>query len=118
MHNELGKAGEELAANYLIENGFKILEKNWKNRFEEIDLIATKDDFLVIVEVKTRSSMAFGGTNDFVGLKKQRNLINAAEAYIISRNSNLETRFDIISIHLTGDKNVIDHVQHAFSPFD
>ena len=117
-HNQTGKTGEELAAIYLEEKGFEILEKNWRNRFKEIDIIAKKDDLLVIVEVKTRSTMAFGTPADFVGLKKQRNLINAAEAYIFAKNSDLETRFDIVSILLQGDRNVIEHIEWAFSPFD
>jgi len=117
-HNETGKKGEDLAAEYLTSIGFEILERNWKNRFEEIDLIALDKELLVIVEVKTRSSLAFGKPEESVGLRKQRLLVNAAEAYIQKSNSNRETRFDIISVIISGQSHSFQHIKHAFSPFD
>ncbi|MET0945038.1 MAG: YraN family protein, partial [Flavobacterium sp.] len=59
-HNELGKEGEKLAAKYLQENGYEILDRNWTFQKAEIDIIAQKDNYLAIVEVKTRSSLDFG----------------------------------------------------------
>ncbi len=117
-HNETGKKGEDLAADFLQNEGFQILERNWKNRFEEIDIIAIENDLLVIVEVKTRSSIAFGKPEESVGLRKQRLLVNAAEAYIKKYNSERETRFDIISVVTNGTGANIQHIRHAFSPFD
>ena len=117
-HNDLGKLGEKLAAEFLTKNGYSILEQNWRNRFEEIDIIATIDQFLVIVEVKTRSNLHFGKPEDAVSLKKQRLLVNAAEVYINQKNSNLETRFDIISIVAQDENPAISHILWAFSPFD
>ena len=117
-HNELGKLGEQLATDYLIEKGYTILEQNWRNRFEEIDIIASKDQYLIIVEVKTRSNLHFGNPEDAVSLKKQRLLVNAAEVYINQKNSNLETRFDIISIVAHEGNHAISHIMWAFSPFD
>lgn len=117
-HNLLGKRGEEIAAEWLQENGFVIQEKNWRNRFEEIDIIAIKDSELIIVEVKTRSSRAFGNPEDSVSLKKQRNLVNAADCYIKQNNSDLNTRFDIISILLSAGNSELTHIACAFSPFD
>jgi putative endonuclease len=117
-HNETGKKGEDLAADFLQNEGFQILERNWKNRFEEIDIIALENELLVIVEVKTRSSLAFGKPEESVGLRKQRLLVNAAEAYIKKYNSDLETRFDIISVVTNGTGANIQHIRHAFSPFD
>ena len=117
-HNETGKKGEDLAAEYLASIGFEILERNWKNRFEEIDLIAIDKELLVIVEVKTRSSLACGKPEESVGLRKQRLLVNAADAYIQKSNSNRETRFDIISVIINGQSHSFQHIKHAFSPFD
>jgi putative endonuclease len=117
-HNLLGKKGEDLAFEWLKENEFIILERNWRNRFEEIDIIAQKADELIIVEVKTRSSRAFGLPEDSVSLKKQRNLVNAAESYILSSDSDLDTRFDIISILISAGNVEITHIPYAFSPFD
>ena len=117
-HNETGKKGEDLAADFLQNEGFQILERNWKNRFEEIDIIALENDLLVIVEVKTRSSLAFGKPEESVGLRKQRLLVNAAEAYIKKYNSERETRFDIVSVVTNGTGANFQHIRHAFSPFD
>lgn len=117
-HNDLGKQGEELAAEWLKENGFEIQSLNWRNRFEEIDIIAIKDSQLIIVEVKTRTSRAFGNPEDSVSLKKQRNLVNAADCYIKENNSDLNTRFDIISILLSAGNSELTHIPNAFSPFD
>ena len=65
-HNELGKLGEELAVDFLQKNGYEILETNWVFQKAEIDIIAQKDNILVAVEVKTRSSIDFGLPQDFV----------------------------------------------------
>lgn len=117
-HNETGQRGENLAAEFLKENGFEILERNWRSRHEEIDIVAREKSELVIVEVKTRSVRNFGMPEESVTLRKQRNLVNAAEDYIRRKNSNLETRFDVLSVILQGEKSEIRHIRRAFSPFD
>jgi len=117
-HNETGRRGEDLALDYLKAQGYFIQERNWKNRHEEIDIIARDGQELVIVEVKTRSGLQFGRPEDSVSLRKQRNLVNAAEEYIRRKSSDLETRFDIISVILSGETSEIRHIRRAFSPFD
>jgi putative endonuclease len=117
-HNETGRRGEKLAVEFLRGNGFEILECNWRSRHEEIDIIARDRQELVIIEVKTRTAKSFGRPEEAVSLKKQRNLVNAAEDYIKRRNSQLETRFDILSIVFHGERSEIRHIQRAFSPFD
>ena len=97
-HNEFGKLGEEIAANYLIGKGYEILERNWRNRHKEIDIIAKDGEELVIVEVKTRKNDDYGEPFIAVSLQKQTRLICAANAYIFSHNLDCNTRFDIISI--------------------
>jgi putative endonuclease len=117
-HNETGHRGEEIALEFLKNQGFVIQEINWKNRHEEIDIIALEGQELVIVEVKTRSGLQFGRPEESVSFRKQKNLVNAAEEYIRRKSSDLETRFDIISVLLRGESTEIRHIRRAFSPFD
>lgn len=120
-HNELGKKGEELAVNFLQENGYEIIERNWTFQKAEIDIIAQKDNFLAIVEVKTRSSLDFGDPQDFVKPKKIQLLIKAVNAYINDRemdfDDEIEVRFDIIAIHKNGESFAIEHLTDAFYHF-
>lgn len=116
LHNELGKLGEELAVKYLIEKGYKILERNWRNRHKEIDIVAMDGDELVIVEVKTRRNDDFGEPFLAVTRPKQRLLISAANSYIYRNGLDVSTRFDIISIVFKDDEPVIDHIEDAFLP--
>lgn len=116
-HNELGKIGEELAVDYLIKDGYDILETNWVFQKAEIDIIALKDNILAIVEVKTRSSADFGLPQEFVKPKKIQLLVKAVNEYIISNDLDLEARFDIISILKNKDEFVIEHLKEAFFHF-
>ncbi len=115
-HNELGKKGEDIAAQYLSEKGYEILERNWRNRHKEIDIIAKDGNELVIVEVKTRQNDEHGEPDLAVTRPKQTRLIYAANAYIFQNKLDFNTRFDIISIVFKDDKPVIDHIQDAFLP--
>ena len=115
-HNELGKSGEDHACEYLMGKGFKILEKNWRHHRDEVDLIATHNEQLVIIEVKTRSTLYFGEPQIFVTKKKQAFMIRAANAYIMAHNIHLETRFDIISVIISGNRASIKHIEDAFYP--
>jgi putative endonuclease len=116
-HNELGKKGEGLAVEYLQENGYKILDRNWTFQKAEIDIIATKENILAIVEVKTRSSLDFGLPQDFVNPKKIQLLVKAVNAYINDREIDFEVRFDIIAIHKNKESFVIEHLIDAFYHF-
>ena len=115
-HNDFGNLGEELAVDYLTGKGYKILERNWRNIHKEIDIIAKDGNFLVIVEVKTRQTDAYGAPDTAVTKRKQRMLIAAANAYITRNKLDVETRFDIISIILKGSEPVIEHIEDAFLP--
>ncbi|NTW32576.1 MAG: endonuclease [Bacteroidetes bacterium] len=115
-HNELGKKGEEMAKEYLIQKGYKILETNWRQGSYEIDIIASFKSFLVIAEVKTRCSNAFGEPEEFVNKQKQKFLIKAAGMYISRNNIVEEVRFDIISILTSGNNWKINHIEDAFYP--
>jgi putative endonuclease len=116
ISQNLGKSGEEEAVNYLKNEGFEILATNWRFKHLEVDIIAMHKDELVVIEVKSRSTDAFGEPEVFVSKQKQRNLIKAANAYINEVNFNGETRFDVISILQINQKLVVKHIQNAFYP--
>jgi putative endonuclease len=116
-HNELGKLGEELAVDFLQQNGYAILETNWVFQKAEIDIIAQKENVLAIVEVKTRSSIDFGLPQDFVKPKKIQLLVKAVNEYVISRDLDVDVRFDIIAINKEGADFNIDHIEEAFYYF-
>ena len=116
-HNELGKWGEEKAQEYLISKGYMIRHCNWRSGKNELDIVAEKDDMLVVVEVKMRSSNFFGNPEDFISNAKMKRTINAAHHYVCYQNINMETRFDIISILKTTEGHYqIEHIEDAFMP--
>lgn len=115
-HLELGKKGEDIAVKYLEERGFKILERNWRFHHKEVDIIAIENSFLVIVEVKTRSTADFGFPDEFVHDAKVDFLAEAAEQYVEVKDLDLEIRFDIVSITMKGDVPSIYHIREAFHP--
>ncbi len=116
-HNELGKLGEELAVEFLQKDGYTILETNWIFQKAEIDIIAQKENILAIVEVKTRSSLEFGLPQDFVKPKKIQLLVKAVNEYVISKDLDIDVRFDIIAVHKEGKSFVIEHLVDAFYHF-
>ncbi len=116
QHNEIGRKGEKLAAEYLLSKKYKIIKLNWRYKHKEIDIIAYDNDWLVIVEVKLRSTDYFGDPSEFVTKKKQRYLIEAAEAYLETIPSSPEVRFDIVSIIGSDGHFEIEHITDAFNP--
>ena len=114
---ELGKKGEEIAASYLITKGFRILERNWYWDHKEIDIIARQGDEIVIVEVKTREGDYFEEPWEAISNRKIRNLVEVAEAWLIKKHIDFETRFDVISIIFSDDVNyTLTHFPNAFIP--
>lgn len=116
-HNELGEKGEQLAVEYLQQKGYKILERNWRYKKAEVDIIALKEDILVPVEVKTRTSNYFGNPQDFVNLKKIQLLVEAINEYVVSKDLDVEVRFDIVAIIQNKNTTKIEHLQDAFLHF-
>ena len=117
QHNELGKKGESEAAEFLERNGYTIIQRNFVFQKAEIDIIARKDNILAIVEVKTRSSLDFGLPQDFVKPKKIQLLVKAVNEYVISKDLDVEVRFDIIAIHNNNKTFEIEHIEDAFYHF-
>ncbi len=115
-HNTLGDKGEELAFAYLVENKYRILERKWRYKHKEIDIIAFHEGVIIFVEVKTRTSDYWGNPEEAVNKKKQRFLIEAAEKYILEKDYDMESRFDIISIIIDEHDTQIEHIEEAFYP--
>lgn len=113
-HNEFGKQGEEAALRYLHANGYQVLERNYRYQHAEIDLVAQKGKMLIFVEVKSRSSTAFGNPEEFVSFTKVRLLKRVAEQYIFAKNWQHDIRFDIIAIVRVGGELKVKHIEDAF----
>lgn len=113
-HNELGKKGEQLAVDFLIENGYDIIERNYRFNKAEVDIIAQKKDVLAIIEVKTRSTADFGNPQDFVKPKQIKNLVKAVDEYVTVNSLDVEVRFDIIAIVKEKKEFKIEHLEDAF----
>lgn len=116
-HNDLGKLGEEMAVEFLQKEGYAILETNWVFQKAEVDIIAQKNGILAVVEVKTRSSIDFGLPQDFVNPKKIQLLVKAINEYVISKDLDVEVRFDIIALHKDGNAFKMEHLEDAFYYF-
>jgi putative endonuclease len=107
----IGHWGEEMAAHYLQERGYTILERNLRTAHGELDIVACKDNTIIFVEVKVRSSTAFGFPEEAVSPRKQAHLISAAEAYLARHPESPETwQFDIIAI--TRQAGVPPKIEH------
>ncbi|MEL6718209.1 MAG: YraN family protein [Bacteroidota bacterium] len=116
-HNEIGKQGEQIAVDFLAEQGYKILERNWRFSRAEVDIIAMHGEILVFFEVKTRSYTFFGEPESFVTEKKEAFLVDAAHVYMEQINHDWEIRFDIIGIVLKNEFSYeIRHFEDAFFP--
>jgi putative endonuclease len=112
----LGKAGEAEAVKFLENNGYEVLQKNWRFKKLEVDIIAKHHNVLVFAEVKARSTDVFGEPELFVTKQKQRFLIQAANEYIRLTDFNGEARFDIISVLQDNQNLVVKHIPNAFYP--
>lgn len=117
QHNELGKIGEELAAQHLLAKGYKIHIRNYQYERAEVDIIAQKDNLMVCVEVKTRNSDFFGDPQSFVTPSKIKQIVKAMNAYLEANDIELETRFDIIAVLKNKTTELVTHYEDAFYHF-
>lgn len=118
-HNDFGKKAEDLAVEYLQKNGYKILIRNFRFQKAEIDIIAEKDNLIIVTEVKARSTDVFMLPQEAVTKTKIRLIVSAANHYLEEFNKNQEVRFDIISVLPDEKKNlIIEHITDAFEAFD
>ncbi|GAB1446809.1 MAG: YraN family protein [Cyclobacteriaceae bacterium] len=109
-----GFEGEGLAISFLENKGYQLVVRNYRYKRSEIDLIVEKDNWLVFVEVKTRSSVAFGYPEEFVDEKKANKIMEGAENYIIENDWKGNVRYDVVAITLQGDEPEIVHFEDAF----
>lgn len=118
MHNQdFGKYGEQYAANYLEQQGYTILETNYRVSYAEVDLIVQKDETIIFVEVKTRSYDFYGSPEEFVTSKKQAMMVFAASQYCEKLEHEGEIRFDIIAIIKPKNQAPkVKHIEDAFFP--
>ena len=109
-----GLEGEELAAGFLAEKGYQILERNYRFGRYEVDIIARHGDTIVFVEVKSRKNINFGEPEIFVSRRKQAFLFTAANHYLVVNDLELESRFDIVSVWRENKTKQIKHLEGAF----
>ena len=109
-----GKEGEDLAASFLEQKGFRVLERNYRYKRSEIDLIVARGNWLVFVEVKARSSSAFGYPEEFVDYNKKKMIFIGADHYMNEKNWQGNVRYDIVAISLGYGNPEIHHVEDAF----
>ena len=113
--NETGRQGEIAAQKYLAENGYRVLETNWRFHRYEIDIVATNGEELIIAEVKTRSDNYLIAPEVAVDKGKIRRIVTAADAYARMKKIEMPVRFDIIClIKKETSYHVEDHIKDAF----
>jgi putative endonuclease len=100
-HNEFGKAGEQMAAEWLEQQGFQVISRNWKSGRYEVDIIACREGILHFIEVKSRHDDRFGKPEDWVDWKKGSHLLSAGEAFQYKYPKWKQVQYDILSILLT-----------------
>ena len=113
----LGQFGEEQAARYLRRRFYSIVERNYRCRFGEIDLIAKRGGILAFVEVKLRRDDAHGEAREFVTAQKQQRVLAAAQLWLSQHETNLQPRFDVIEVYAPQGENGpvrINHIENAF----
>ena len=113
----MGCKGEAEATRFLIQNNYSILEKNYRYRKAEVDLIVQKNNTLIAVEIKTRSTDFFGHPVLFLKPKQQQRIVEAVNYYVQQNNLDVEVRFDVIGIVKKKGRFEIQHLKNAFYHF-
>ena len=108
---EIGREGEDLAVEYLLANGYKIIDRNYYTQFGEVDVIASKDNNLIFFEVKTRRNKNFGNPEESIDQKKIESLIITAEHYLEEKiDEEISWQIDLLAIQILRDGKV--EIQH------
>ena len=115
-NTEIGRIGEHYATEFLISHNYEILERNWRFKKAEIDIIALLNNCLIFIEVKAKTYTSYGQPEESISEKKEAMIMDAAQRYMESINYEWEVRFDIISIILSKSHKLIkiEHFQDAF----
>lgn len=115
-HKKIGDYGERVCKNYLMKLGYNILELNYSSRYGEIDIIASKDEYLAFVEVKTRAKNSIVKGCEAVNKSKMLKIIKTAYQYLQFFNLDLQPRFDVCEIYIY--KNVVDKINYIKNAFN
>ena len=110
----IGKIGENIAKNYLIQKGFKILNTNFHSIYGEVDIICENFEYILFVEVKTKTDHNFLSAFERVNISKQKKLIKTIEVYFSENDISKQPRIDVIEVILKTDKFIVNHFQNAF----
>ena len=116
-HNTFGKLGEQKAVDFLKASGYEIKARNYRYLNAEVDIIAEKEGFLVIVEVKSRNKGFLEDISDAISPKKIKLLTMAADHFVAKKDLDLEVRFDIITVIKNGKNFNVEHFENAFCHF-
>ncbi len=118
IKKELGNWGEDKAALYLRMKGYRIVDRNYRTRQGEIDIVASKDGVIAFVEVKLRKNADFGEAKEFVTYAKQRRVLIAAQIWLAFHKCEMQPRFDVIEVYAPNGtetkRPVIRHLESAF----
>lgn len=114
-NKKTGDKGEEIAARFLMNAGYAILERNYRNRIGEIDIIAKMGKVLVFVEVKTRRTDRFGRPSEAVDFRKRHKITNVARCYVKDNDmEDCHCRFDVVEVMGVGGSWSVNHIKEAF----
>ena len=116
---DLGKKGEDVALEYLLQRGMKLLERNWRSGHKELDLVMEEEGFIRIVEVRSRTYPAQIDPFESVDTVKRKKIMQAAKGYVASNRSLIrdkEVVFDVVSILFNGELFKIEYIREAFAP--
>lgn len=113
---EIGELAELHAKNYLLSLGYKILDTNWYHGHLELDIVAQDGEELVIVEVKSRNGIRYEHPSEAVTNAKMKRIVEAADAYILEKDLDYETRFDVVTVIFFGQNFELEHFKDAFYP--
>ena len=117
FRKQVGNKGESLAEDYIKRKGYNIIQRNYRCRLGEIDIIAKDDDTIVFIEVRTKQNENFGTPQDSVTSTKMSKISKTALSFIHEKNlSGFSYRFDFIAITFSQGKPNIEHIENAFMP--
>ncbi len=112
---QLGRYGEKQALKYLVNHGYTIIDYNYYSRYGEIDIVASIQGIYVFVEVKTRTSRAYGSAAEAVSPVKQRRMVMTAQDYIQKHKiEDVLARFDVIEVYIENESIKLNHIKNAF----
>ena len=112
--HETGSVGEEVACDYVKKLGYEIIEKNYRNKMGEIDIIAKDKNEIVFIEVKTRCQKKYGSPSEAVDRRKKRHIYHVAEFYlIINKLENAFCRIDVIEVYFKDEKIFVNHIKNS-----